>query len=86
MKCAEEDRADAVILGGAGLVGLGARLQPRVAVRIVDCLEAAIEVALSSAVRTGAGDLPDPVQSVGLSRALADRLEGKEADRSASRT
>ena len=59
--------AGAVVLGGAGLVGLAERLQPRVSVPVLDCLRVTLEAARSArpgrVVMQGA-------PSVGLSAAL----------------
>ena len=78
--CALEDGADVVILGGAGLAGLAARLASRVEVPLLDGLACAISMAeaLASqkAAKAGRGSLarPAPVQSIGLSAALTRLL------------
>ncbi|TCH99066.1 Asp/Glu racemase [Roseococcus sp. SYP-B2431] len=65
--------ADAVVLGGAGLVGLADRLRSRVSVPVLDCLR----VTLESAQDARPGTTPmQPAPSVGLSDALARALEG----------
>ena len=78
--CVTEDRADVVILGGAGLVGLAARLEDAVDVPLLDGVACAISMAESLArqkpakARAGAFSPPAPVESVGLSPALARLL------------
>ncbi|UYN95524.1 MAG: aspartate/glutamate racemase family protein [Enhydrobacter sp.] len=74
--CAREDGADVVILGGAGLAGLAARLGSRVAVPLLDGVACAVALAESLARQKlgGLGDPPPPVDSVGLSRGLAKRI------------
>jgi Asp/Glu/hydantoin racemase len=78
--CVTEDRADVVILGGAGLAGLAARLEAAVDVPLLDGVACAISMAESLArqkpakARAGAFSPPAPVESVGLSPALARLL------------
>lgn len=72
--CAEAGAAT-VILGGAGLAGLASRLAPRVACPLICSVEAGTRAVLV-AVR---GALPraqvlTPVETAGLTRALATRL------------
>jgi len=43
--CAEQDGADVVILGGAGLAGLAPKLQPKVKVPVLDGLACAVTMA-----------------------------------------
>ncbi|HKV00263.1 MAG TPA: aspartate/glutamate racemase family protein [Vineibacter sp.] len=75
--------ADTVILGGAGLAGLAARLAHRVPVPLIDGVAAAIGQAEALARlgtgkgRTGSFALPPPVDSIGLSIGLATRLAGR---------
>ena len=79
-RCAAEDGADVVVLGGAGLAGLAARLAPSVRVPLVDSLAAAVGQAValgragspSAAAQTG----PPPVDSVGLSASLTRLVSG----------
>jgi Asp/Glu/hydantoin racemase len=79
--CVKEDRADVVILGGAGLAGLAAKLASKVDVPLLDGVACAISMAESLAAqkpakaRTGQLSKAAPVDSVGLSKALA-RLVG----------
>lgn len=78
--CVKEDRADTVILGGAGLAGLAARLEGKVDVPLLDGVACAISMAESLArqkpakAKSGAFSPPAPVDSVGLSTALARLL------------
>lgn len=63
--------AGVVVLGGAGLAGLAPRLQPRVAVPVLDSLDCLLRVAARPLpVPPGAAAAP----SVGLAPALAARL------------
>jgi Asp/Glu/hydantoin racemase len=72
---AEEDGAEAVILGGAGLAGLAARLAPRVCVPVICSVEAGVQAAIAALRQPGAGMLPHgPVETVGLSPELARML------------
>jgi Asp/Glu/hydantoin racemase len=72
--CAEADGAEAVILGGAALAGLAARIQPTVPVPVLCSVEAGTRAVLAAA-RDGAarGDAP-ALASLGLSPALAALL------------
>ena len=71
--CVREDGADVVILGGAGLAGLAAKLKASVEAPLLDGLACAISMAEAlakqrpMAARAG----PTPVESVGLSKGLA---------------
>ncbi|QGY01664.1 Asp/Glu racemase [Methylobacterium mesophilicum SR1.6/6] len=47
--CAEQDRAEAVILGGAALAGLAARLQPQVGVPILCSVETSVQAVVAAA-------------------------------------
>jgi Asp/Glu/hydantoin racemase len=71
--CVREDGADVVILGGAGLAGLAAKLRPSVEVPLLDGLACAISMAEGLARQKTAGSRakPAPVESVGLSKGLA---------------
>jgi allantoin racemase len=70
--CAEEDGADIVILGGAGLAGLVPRVQPLTNVRLLGSLEASI-ARLERMVRAATPEFsPAPsVPSIGLAPELA---------------
>jgi allantoin racemase len=78
--CVREDGADVVILGGAGLAGLAAKLRDAVDVPLLDGVACAISMAESLAqqrpakARSGPFSLPPPVESVGLSKGLAKLL------------
>lgn len=71
--CAREDGADVVILGGAGLAGLAAKLKSAVDVPVLDGVACAISMAEALARQKPAkkARLPAPVESVGLSKGLA---------------
>lgn len=75
--CVREDKADVVILGGAGLAGLAAKLAAKVDVPLLDGIACAISLAESLArqkpakARTGPFSAPASVDSVGLSKPLA---------------
>lgn len=74
--CVGEDRADVVILGGAGLVGLAAKLKSSVEVPLLDGLACAISMAegLAKQRPSGARARPAAVDSTGLSKALTRLL------------
>jgi allantoin racemase len=70
--CVREDGADVVILGGAGLAGLAAKLRAAVDVPLLDCVACAISLAESLAKQKPAGlGAKAPVESIGLSKGLA---------------
>ncbi len=77
LAAAQDDGAESVILGGAGLVGLAARIAPQLKVPLIDALESSIR-----AVRLSLQSVPkkagktDPVDSIGLSHELASLLTG----------
>lgn len=68
----DEDGAEVVILGGAGLAGLVPRVQPYAKGRLLGSLEASVSY-IERLVRAGSGDvsLPPGVPSVGLAPELA---------------
>ncbi len=78
--CVKEDGADVVILGGAGLAGLAARLAAKVEVPLLDGVACAIsmaeDLALQKPVKARKGTLarPAPVDSIHLSKGLAKLL------------
>lgn len=80
--CVAEDGADVVILGGGGLAGLAEGLADAVAVPVLCSVAAGVRAVMSvaqSAVpkpRVGTYALPDPVETVGLSPALAHAMRG----------
>ncbi len=79
-RTAKRDGAKAVILGGAGLAGLAARVQPFVDVQVICSVEAGVKAVLAAlrrpAPKPEAGDLafPPAVGSAGLSERLATML------------
>lgn len=81
-RCVDTLRADSVILGGAGLAGLAARIADRVPVPVIDSLGAAVAAAQSLAAlkpakpSTGSLAAPPAVETVGLSAPLARLMSG----------
>ena len=79
----EEAEADCVILGGAGLAGIAARIAERVRVPLIDSVGAAVKAAEAlgnlgpAKARSGSFAATPPVETVGLAAALAARMEGK---------
>ena len=77
---AEEDRAEAVILGGAGLAGLADRIAPEVPVPVICSLAAGLQATLAAArlgltkPARGSFAATPKVETVGLSDALARRF------------
>jgi allantoin racemase len=87
-QAAAQDGATCVILGGAGLVGLAARMTNKVPVPLMDCLEPAIDAvrgmvpnALSSRPTAGAA----ATAFVGIQQALSDLLNADNANDSRGR-
>jgi len=78
--CVREDGADVVILGGAGLAGLAAKLKDKVDVPLLDGVACAISTAEALArqklrkAKTGVLSAPAPVESIGLSKGLSKLL------------
>ncbi|MDP2355702.1 MAG: aspartate/glutamate racemase family protein [Beijerinckiaceae bacterium] len=78
-----DDGADAVILGGAGLVGLAAKIQARVGAPVICSVEAGAKAAFA-AIRAGAAnalhtkDAPR-IDSVGVSDDLSELLAGRSS-------
>ncbi len=68
----EADGADVVILGGAGLAGLAAAVQPGLNAPVLDSVEVAVRLAETAAGRPRGARLG--LDTVGLSEALKDRL------------
>jgi Asp/Glu/hydantoin racemase len=68
-----EDGADVVILGGAGLAGLAARLRTMVDAPLLDGVACVISMAeaLARQKPVKSATPPAPVESIGLSPALA---------------
>jgi allantoin racemase len=85
-RAAAAEGARAVILGGAGLVGLAERLRPEVPVPVICSLEAGMAAVVAAARRAPAkpvsGDFAPtpPVPTVALSDRLAALMEGRGAD------
>lgn len=80
-QAAARDGAGAVILGGAGLAGLAARLRPHLDMPVICSVEAGL-LAVLAALRqppakptTGDLALPASIGSIGLSDSLAELLE-----------
>ncbi|MBU8545948.1 MULTISPECIES: aspartate/glutamate racemase family protein [Roseomonadaceae] len=70
--CVTQDGAEVVILGGAGLAGLAARLAPLVPVPVLCSVEEGVRATVAALGQGGAGLLPHgPVETIGLSPALA---------------
>jgi Asp/Glu/hydantoin racemase len=71
--CVEQDGAEVVILGGAGLAGLAARLD--LPVPVLCSVEEGVRAALAALGQGGAGLVPHgPVETIGLSPPLSARL------------
>jgi Asp/Glu/hydantoin racemase len=77
-RCAEDDRADVVILGGAALAGLAGRLAAEVPVPLICSVEAGTRAAvtLANEGRAAPAARCPATASVGLSDALARLLAG----------
>jgi Asp/Glu/hydantoin racemase len=74
--CANQDGASSVILGGAGLAGLAARVQGSVPVPVICSVEAGARAALAARDQGRRARARSTVDSVGLSTALAKLLGG----------
>jgi allantoin racemase len=74
MACAREDGADVVILGGAALAGLAARIQPAVPVPVLCSVEAGALAILAAGDAGPSARSTPAVESIGLSPALAKLL------------
>jgi allantoin racemase len=74
--CANEDGADSVILGGAGLAGLAARVQGSVPVPVICSVEAGARAVLAARDQGRGATARSTVDSIGLSTALAKLLGG----------
>jgi allantoin racemase len=73
--CAKEDGADVVILGGAALAGLAARIQPGVPVPVLCSVEAGALAALAAAEDGRCTKSAPAVATIGLAPALAKLLD-----------
>ena len=77
---AQRDGAGAVILGGAGLAGLAARVQPHLDIPVICSVETGMAAVLTALrdppMKPATGDLalPAPIASTGLSDSLAALL------------
>lgn len=78
-----EHAADSVILGGAGLAGIAARIAERVHVPVIDSVGAAVKAAEALGglgpvkARSGSYARTPAVETVGLDAALAALMEGR---------
>ncbi|SRR5712692_725431 len=85
VEAAEQDRAEAVILGGLGFAGLAERIAAKVPVPLVDNVVAAVRMAEAAAAlgaaqpKFGSFAATAPIKTTGLSAALAALIEGEEA-------
>lgn len=81
-RAAEDDGAEAVILGGAGLAGLAERIAPEVSVPVICSLAAGLEMTMAAArqswVKSSIGSFATTptVETIGLSPALGRRFGG----------
>lgn len=81
-RAARDDGAEAVILGGAGLVGIAEIIRARVPVPLLCSVEVGFRLAFdmlaSHPAKPAGGDLalPPPIEAVGLSQRLTARLQG----------
>jgi allantoin racemase len=81
--CAEEDRAEVVILGGAALAGLAGRIDKDVPVPVICSVEAGFRAAFAAArlrpgkARAGSLSAPQAVETVGLDEALAKAMRSQ---------
>jgi allantoin racemase len=72
--CATEDGADVVILGGAALAGLAARIQPSVPIPVLCAVEAGTRAAVAASRAKLRAASPPALDSVGLGPDLARLL------------
>jgi Asp/Glu/hydantoin racemase len=73
--CATDDGADVVILGGAALAGLAARIQPMVPVPVLCSVEVGTHAVIAAATKQFHRSEPPPaLNSIGLSADLAKWL------------
>ncbi len=84
---AREDGAEAIILGGAGLVGIAEAIRARVPVPLLCSVETGFRRAFAmleqppAKPRSGDFAFPPAVESMGLAPALAARLASDQAER-----
>ena len=74
--CAAQDGAEVVILGGAALAGLAARIQPDVPVPVLCSVEVGTRAAIAAASAPFTREKPPVINSVGLGSDLAKWLGG----------
>jgi Asp/Glu/hydantoin racemase len=74
--CATEDGAEIVILGGAALAGLAARIQPNVPVPLLCSAEVGTRAAIAAASAPFTRENAPAINSIGLSSDLAKSLRG----------
>lgn len=74
--CAAQDGAEIVILGGAALAGLAARIQLDVPVPVLCSVEVGTRAAIAAAAAPFAREKPPAINSVGLGSDLANSLRG----------
>jgi len=85
-RAVEEDGADVVILSGAPLAGLAAKVRDHIAVPVIDPVAAAVRQAETLAVLkprkaiAGTFRRPDPKATTGLPEALAAVIEHRRPD------
>ena len=77
--CATEDRAEAVILGGAALVGLAARVQPHVPVPVLCSVASGVTAVLAAAAAPYRRAPVIATDTVGRGTALGTRLAPRQA-------
>ncbi|MGL5114479.1 MAG: aspartate/glutamate racemase family protein [Beijerinckiaceae bacterium] len=70
LACVREDGADAVILGGVGMLGLAEPVGRLAGVDVICSVMAGLEAVVASARTVQVGPQPRPVDSVGLSQEL----------------
>lgn len=81
--CLDADRADAVILAGAGLVGLAEMLAPSFKKPILCSVEMGIDAVVAASERPfnkpykGSFAMPAPVETMGIGTELARLFEGR---------
>ena len=81
-EAADQDGAEAVILGGLGLAGLAERIADKIPVPVIDNVIAGVRVAEAAAdlrakkAKTGSFAPATPIKTLGLSAQLASLIEG----------
>ena len=74
--CATQDGAEVVILGGAALAGLAARIQPNVPVPVLCSVELGTRAAIAAGSAPFTRENAPAINSIGLSSDLAKSLRG----------